>query len=76
MSKVYTPAQVRRKLATIHKHQEKWYKAEKELQTLCTHPNASKKYCADTGNWDRNSDTYWIEYRCPDCGKFWSVDQK
>ncbi len=70
-----TPAQVRRKLATINKHQLKWDTTEKELQQLCTHPNASKKHCGSTGNYDRSADCYWIEFRCPDCGKFWMEDQ-
>lgn len=70
-----TPAQVRRRLKTISKNQLKWDTAERELQSQCQHPSASKKYCGDTGNWDRSQDSYWIEYRCPDCGKFWSVDQ-
>lgn len=70
-----TPAQVRRKLATINKHQLKWDTAERELQFICTHINASKKYCGDTGNWDRNADSYWIEYKCSDCNKRWREDQ-
>lgn len=70
-----TPAQIRRKLATINKHQLKWDTAERELQTLCQHPNASKKYGSDTGNWDRGQDSYWIDYNCPDCGKRWQEDQ-
>lgn len=70
-----TPAQVRRKLQTINKHQEKWDAAEALLQSTCLHPNADKKYCANTGNYDPTADSYWIEYRCPDCGKFWQEDQ-
>lgn len=70
-----TPAQVRRKLAIINKHQLKWDTAERELQSICTHPDATKKHCGSTGNWDRNDDSYWIEFKCPDCNKFWTVDQ-
>lgn len=70
-----TPAQVQRRLKTIQRNQTKWDSAERELQNLCSHPNASKKYCSDTGNWDRSQDSFWIEYRCADCGKFWSVEQ-
>ena len=70
-----TPAQVHRRLATITKNQLKWDTEEKILQNLCPHPNASKKHCGDTGNWDRSEDSYWIEYKCPDCKKFWTVDQ-
>ena len=70
-----TPAQIARRRKTIVKNQWKWDTAEAELQKICSHVNASKKYCSDTGNWDRNSDSYWIDYSCPDCGKKWSVDQ-
>jgi hypothetical protein len=70
-----TPAQIRRKLATINKHQEKWDQAERDLRDICPHPDASKKYCGSTGNWDRSDDCYWIEWKCPDCGKKWMTDQ-
>ena len=70
-----TPAQVRRKLETIEKHQLKWNNEEKNLQNLCRHPDVSKKYKGDTGNWDRSDDCYWIEFKCPDCKKFWMEDQ-
>lgn len=70
-----TPAQVRRKLATINKNQEKWDAAERVLQAMCLHPNVSKKYDGSTGNWDPNDDCYWIEFKCPDCGKKWIEDR-
>jgi len=47
----------------------------KQLQEECEHPNATYKYRADTGNWSRVDDTYWIEWRCPDCKKRWTTDQ-
>lgn len=70
-----TPNQVRRKLAVINKNQEKWDQAERDLWANCPHPDASKKYCSSTGNWDRNDDAYWIEWKCPDCGRKWSTVQ-
>lgn len=70
-----TPAQIRRKLATIIKHQNKWDDAVRELQALCSHPTASKENRGSSGNYDRSADAYWIEFRCPDCGKFWMEDQ-
>lgn len=70
-----TPAQIRRRLATIERHQERWELAEKELQAICQHPFADKKYRSDTGNWDRSQDSYWIEFKCPDCGRRWIEDQ-
>lgn len=47
----------------------------KLLQSECTHPDASKTYRGDTGNYDRSQDSFWIEHKCPDCGKFWTTDQ-
>lgn len=70
-----TPAQVRRKLQTINRHQNKWDDAERELQASCSHPSASKKHCGNSGNYDPSADSYWIEYRCPDCNKRWNEDQ-
>jgi hypothetical protein len=46
-----------------------------ELNSTCTHPNVDKKHRGDTGNYDPSADSYWIEYKCPDCGKFWTETQ-
>ena len=70
-----TQAQIRRRKATIVKHQIKWLEAEYELQDICRHPTANKKYESNTGNYDPSADSYWIENRCPDCGKFWVTEQ-
>lgn len=70
-----TPAQVRRRLATITRNQLKWDTEERILQEKCPHPDVSKKYCGNTGNYDPSADSYWIEFRCPDCKKFWTVEQ-
>lgn len=42
---------------------------------ICKHSNVSKMPRANTGNWDRNDDRYWYEFRCPDCGLFWTEEQ-
>lgn len=70
-----TPAQVRRRYFTIERNQIKWDGAERALQETCAHPNATKKYGGDTGNWDRSQDSYWIDFSCPDCRKRWREDQ-
>jgi hypothetical protein len=70
-----TPAQVRRRYRTIERNQTKWDQAERDLQSICTHPNATKKYSSNTGNWDRGQDSYWIDWHCLDCDKRWSTDQ-
>lgn len=46
-----------------------------ELNSTCTHPDVDKKYRGDTGNYDPSANSYWIEYKCPDCGKFWTETQ-
>jgi transposase-like protein len=39
----------------------------------CTHPNTLLKYGSNVGNYDPHSDSYWVDYRCEDCGKTWTV---
>lgn len=41
----------------------------------CQHPSATRTARANTGNYDPSADCYWYEFRCPDCGKFWTEDQ-
>lgn len=42
-----------------------------ELQEMCPHFGLVSTPGADTGNWDRNDDEYWTDYKCPHCGKQW-----
>ena len=46
-----------------------------QLQLECVHENASHVHKGSTGNYDPSCDSYWIEHRCPDCGKFWTTEQ-
>lgn len=50
------------------------YKELKKHQEKCKHLKATKKYGANTGNWDRGSDSYWASLRCPTCLAIWRVD--
>lgn len=43
----------------------------RELQDICPHYGLIKTPGANTGNWDRNDDEYWTDYKCPHCGKQW-----
>ncbi len=45
------------------------------LRETCKHPSANAKHKGDRGNYDPSMDRYWIEYDCPDCGKFWTEDK-
>ena len=48
----------------------------KSLQEECTHPALVGTFRSDTGNWSEVDDNYWVEFKCPDCGKRWDEDQK
>ena len=45
------------------------------FQANCRHTNAVHQYCGDSGNYDPSRDSYWIEFHCYDCGKYWTEDQ-
>ena len=47
----------------------------KSLQEECTHPSLIGVFKADTGNWCPSDDAYWVDFKCPDCGKHWTEDQ-
>src|SRR6516165_11138876 len=44
-------------------------------ENFCNHPELVGEYKANTGNWDRSDDSYWVEYKCPNCDKYWTEDQ-
>ena len=68
------------KLETRRKRiQAKMSKLYAELLTLqdsCEHLNAFGMYQANDGNYDPSCDSYWLECRCPECGKRWHIDSK
>ena len=70
-----TPAQIRRKWASIDRREDRLAQELAALQAACTHPSVNKKYCGNTGNYDPSADSYWIEFSCPDCRKKWITDQ-
>jgi hypothetical protein len=45
-----------------------------KAQESCVHESVEKKYGSNTGNYDPSCDCYWTEFKCNDCGKFWSVE--
>ena len=75
MKKTMTPKQVKRKRITIQNKMIKLNEHLAELQILCQHPNVEKTYKGNTGNYDPSADSYWIDWRCPDCDKRWTTDQ-
>jgi alkylated DNA repair dioxygenase AlkB len=44
-------------------------------ERYCTHMNVEQTACANTGNYDPHTDSYWYEFKCLDCKKTWSEDQ-
>ena len=67
---------IRERVATLQAIIEKCKKAIEHIQLQeCSHPAVVKSFHADTGNWDRRDDHYWVDFKCPDCGRFWIEDQ-
>ena len=70
-----TSKQIQRKYTTIMNKKAKLSIQLSELQELCTHPDITKQYRGDTGNYDPSQDSYWINWHCPDCDKRWTTPQ-
>lgn len=45
------------------------------LQQRCKHPNRVSVHGANTGNWDPDNDSYWVNHSCPECGLRWRTDK-
>lgn len=75
MRETMTPKQVQRRYRTIQRKQDFWYLQLKLLQGVCQHPDVTKKYGGNTSNYDPSADSYWIDWRCPDCNMAWRTDQ-
>lgn len=71
-----TQDEIRNKWESIDRREDKLAKELIKLQSLCNHPNVKKEYKSNTGNYDPSADSYWIEFRCPDCRKRWIEEQK
>lgn len=70
-----TSTQVKRKRINILNKVNELTNQLAELQSVCNHPDVTKKFGGDTGNYDPNADLYWIDWYCPDCTKRWTTDQ-
>lgn len=68
--------QIHQKYLNAREEIAHWNKIIDNIQASCTHPMATKEAKADTGNWCPADDSYWYEYKCPDCGRFWQEDQR
>ena len=70
-----TQEEIRKKWESIDRREENLAKELNRLQAACQHPNLEKTHKANTGNYDPSADSYWIEFRCPDCRVRWNEDQ-
>ena len=70
-----TQEEIRKKWESIDRREEKLASELNKLQALCKHPNLEKTHKSNTGNYDPSADSYWIEFRCPDCRARWNEDQ-
>lgn len=70
-----TPNQVQKQYLTIRNKIDRLNDQLGELQEQCQHPNVEKTYKGNTGNYDPSADSYWIDWLCPDCKKYWMTDQ-
>lgn len=70
-----TQEEIRKKYESIDRREDKLARELAKLQATCNHPNLEKNYKANTGNYDRSADSYWIEFKCPDCRKRWIQEQ-
>lgn len=75
MPNVLEPAAIQQWRAEIESSLAELNAELEGLQKLCTHPCVTKKYRSNTGNYDPSADCYWIEWSCPDCGKYWTTEQ-
>jgi hypothetical protein len=39
------------------------------------HPNLEKTYNSNKGNYDPTADSYWIDFKHPDCRARWREEQ-
>lgn len=58
-----------KKILRLQKKIGELYLKIAEEREKCEHKNLTIKYGADTGNWCRSDDTYWLDVKCDDCGQ-------
>lgn len=66
----------KQRVRVVQKLIKKYETELEELQKECMHPSdkVTKKYAADTGNYDPTADHYWIDLHCSNCDKSWTED--
>jgi hypothetical protein len=74
---VKTPKQIAQKRRRLEASISKASQALSELQKECNHSgDLTYKFNGSSGNYDRSQDSYWIEWKCNDCGERWNTTQE
>ena len=70
------PKQIKNKVTRLNKKLQNIQNQILELQEMCDHSgDLIYEYHGSSGNYDPSNNGYWIEWRCHDCGKFWTTTQ-
>lgn len=78
-SRIKTKEDIRRTISLLEKRISSAEEKIEHIQNKCDHSNYIAKPGADTGNWCKDDDRYWVDVMCPDCGKtmrFYSNKEK
>jgi hypothetical protein len=75
-NKIHVPRFIPQRLALLRKKAQLICDEITALQKECPHIKLTKKYGANTGNYDPSADSYWIDWHCTDCDSKWTTDQK
>ncbi len=59
----------------LEKREQKLIVEKVQLQQICGHVDLEKRNRGDSGNWCKSDDSYWTEWKCQDCKKFWTTPQ-
>lgn len=68
-------SRIRKKYEEIIDQQDLLHNQLIALQNSCQHLKVEKEFHSDTGNYCKQDDCYWVECKCPECGKFWTEVQ-
>lgn len=73
----HLPDEIDPRIASLYEVLDLYFEKIHEAQASCSHPKEtlSKIPKGSTGNWDRDSDSYWYDCHCLRCNKRWREDQ-
>jgi len=68
-------ATVKQQMDKMLKQMDKLYAKQELLKSQCTHEGLLGEYGANTGNYCSSDNSYWVNFKCPQCDKCWREDQ-